>query len=467
MTKCHKEKGKNLRKKIGRYSVLIIFNLFIIQFDTFALARWSTIQLVPDADLLEAGDFISTINAHFFDDVSEGKRLKPAIFFNAGIKNWINIEAGFAGSFTSGIKAKILDESKPYLPSFTVGVRNVFYHRECWYFARSSDSLGSEIYFALGKSIEPIRLRFHTGLQSIPYSENDLINPFLGIEKYLGAGFYVTAEIYKRDKKPNASLFVVCKLLKNRLEMSAGLIDLYGMFTERDGLENSSFYRSNSSGFVRPGIWMGIRLNTPVKAIKSIDGKETLEEKILAQEKEIDSLKVKLDSLQKILISSKTVASKNSSDTNQDLESFVKRTIEHINALYNTEPFDPESIRAELALLEAKGEKILPFLYELALDTTKGNKICALAVATMGRINSDRAEELILKILKKDYNPELTIECLIALGKRETKKNISIIRSFTYHTNSDVAFTASEVLEKLEKESNKEQLIERQSNEKH
>jgi hypothetical protein len=34
---------------------------------------------------------------------------------------WVNIEAGYTGGFNLGIKARILGETKPWMPSLAIG----------------------------------------------------------------------------------------------------------------------------------------------------------------------------------------------------------------------------------------------------------------------------------------------------------------------------------------------------------
>ena len=107
------------------------------------------------ADMLEGGSFVLDAHAYYFSDIVDGAKIRPVGTVNFGIIEWVNVEAGYTGGFSLGVKARILGETRPWMPSFALGIHNLFTHREAYLYDRLQDSLGSELYFVLGKSIEP------------------------------------------------------------------------------------------------------------------------------------------------------------------------------------------------------------------------------------------------------------------------------------------------------------------------
>jgi hypothetical protein len=166
--------------------------------------RWSSLHLLPDADFLSSGQFVIDAEGYAFADSAKNYVLRPTGLLNFGIMEWVNLDMGYAGGFTMGFKARLLGENGDYIPSLAIGVRNIVRSRESNYF-NSKDTLTNEFYFALAKSIDPIRLRIHAGMQTIPTSDKDQVDPFVALEEYFGFGLYATLEV-ERLKFPQGRL---------------------------------------------------------------------------------------------------------------------------------------------------------------------------------------------------------------------------------------------------------------------
>jgi hypothetical protein len=447
--------------RAGRQFVHVGMLLCILFTLSSALTRWSAVQLVPDADLLEGGSFVLAAQGYYYSDIIKGTTVKPVGMVKFGIIEWVNIEAGYTGGFSLGIKTRILGETKPWMPSLAIGIHNIFSHSEAWLFDRMGDSLGSELYLVLGKSIEPIRLRFDIGLQSIPGSKSEQINFYGVIEKYFGLNLYVTAEVHQRDKKVHPSLFASWRFWKRRLEVSAGVVDITGMFIKDDVPPNSPVFSSTGAGFVRPGVWFGLRFKGSLKFGKT-DGLNGIESSLYSNAASINELRGEVDSLKQLLQSS-SVRLENMNRSlsgltdstmtdSERLKALATDRLAILNTLYAAEPFEPEAVNRVMSELVANRDRMLPSLYSIVYDPIQESKIRTLAITALGEIGTPAAADVIIEALGKSPNTEMTIECLIALGKMKETRAVYLMQQLSNNPNDDIAFTAAEVLQKLEKE---------------
>ncbi|MBN1578755.1 MAG: HEAT repeat domain-containing protein [Chitinispirillaceae bacterium] len=426
-----------------------------------ALTRWSAVRLVPDADLLEGGTFVLDAQGYYFSDITDGATVKPVGLVNFGVIEWINIETGYTGGFTLGLKARILGETKPWMPSLALGVRNIFSHREAWFFDRKADELANEVYCVFGKSVEAARLRFHIGIQSIPRNKREQFNPFGVIEKYFGSGLYVTAEVHRRDRLVHPSLFAAWRFWKRRIEISTGVIDIAGMFINDDVPPNSRFYKSSDSRFVRPGVWFGVRFRGGIRIGKT-DGLTGLESSLHEHSTSIEALRGEVDSLKRMLRGSLTrlenldrsvarITDSSLTDEGRLMALAVDR-LAVLNNLYDAEPFEPEAVNKAMAELTANRDRMLSSLYEIINDPVREIRKRTLAITALGEIGTQAAADVIIEVLGQSPGPEMTIECLIALGKMKETRAVYLMQQLSNDPNDDIAFAAAEVLQKLEKE---------------
>jgi hypothetical protein len=447
-------------KHPGRVSLFCIFVfLCVASKSAYSTTRWSSLHSIPDADLLQGGQIILNAESYFFSDVDSGMVIKPAGGVTLGLIEWVNLEAGYAGGFSLGFKARILGETKSWMPSLAVGARNVFSNKESYFSDRAPDSLNNEFYFAFAKSIEPVRLRLHFGMQSIPSIETERYNPFFGLEKYFGAGLYVSAEVNRRDSRFHPSIFVSWRALKQKLEISTGVVDITGMFSEDKSSKGFSLASSIDDGYVRPGIWAGLRFQI---GLKQKGGFSSIEDRISMQEKTIASMQLEIDTLKMALTGNisqmRTINSslEKLADTTggeqKQLSLMVIGKLNNLKNLYSQEPFEPEQVKKNLTELVSFRDRILPVLSEIVLDKNQQKQIRTLAVMVIGEIGLKSASDILIEILSRSFDPEMKIEALIALGKLKETRAVFLMQQLENDPNDGVSFTASEVLQKLQKE---------------
>ncbi len=421
-----------------------------------AKTRWSTFHFIPDADLLEGGSLLWDANACYLlnSTDSSGKsssKVKPGGTLTLGIIEWVNLSAGYAGGPTVGMKMRILGETKEWMPSVALGVRNIFSSQDAYYFGNEADTISNEIYLAFGKGIENLRLRLNLGVMSIPKDKNDKINFFFGAEKYFGKGLYLTFELFRRQKTIVPSLFIDWRILKKKVELYGGVVDISGL-SSKDKLSNS---------FVQPGVHAGLRFLLNLRRGKS-DGFTTLEDRLVQQDKIIKTLQSDLDSLKKSLSkgsrridglseSIKELLDDSTSEM-QRYNAITREKLAGLKSLYEQEPFEPDLVIKATQELVVHRDQILPVLVEVALDKKEDNRIRTLATDICGEINSSAAADALIEILSQTAIPEIKIEALIALGKLKDIRAAFLIQQLSSDPNDAVAFTAAEVLQKLEKE---------------
>jgi hypothetical protein len=437
----------------------IPFLLIVLSWAEYSEAktRWSTFHYIPDADLLEGGSLLWDANVCYLLNSStdssskSSSKVKPGGTLTLGIIEWVNISAGYAGGPTIGMKMRLLGETKDWMPSVALGVRNVFSCQDGYYFGNEGDSISNEIYLAFGKGIENLRLRLNLGVMSVPKDKNDKFNFFVGAEKYIGKGLYLTFELFRRQKTIVPSLFVDWRFLKKKMELYGGVVDISGL-ASKDKTAHS---------FVQPGVHAGIRLLLTIRRGKS-DGFTTLEDRLVHQEQVIKSLQGDLDSLKKSLIKgtkrldglseSVKVLMNDSTSEAQRYNAMTREKLAGLKALYEQEPFEPDLVKKAVQELVIHRDKILPVLVEVSLDKKENNRIRTLATGICGEIASSAAADALIDILSQTSIPEIKIEALIALGKLKDIRAAFLIQQLSSDPNDAVAFTAAEVLQKLEKE---------------
>ncbi len=425
-----------------------------------AKTRWSALHFVPDADFLSSGQFVVDAEGYYFSDTAAKAVLNPAVLLNIGIMEWVNVEGGYAGGPTLGFKARILGESGNFAPSIAIGAHNIVSNREAGLFS-GKDTLTNEVYLALSKSVEPLRLRVHIGLQTIPKSKNDQLDPYFALEEYFGSGLYASIEVFRREREFNPSLFVSYRFLHKHLEAAVGAVRINRLFFDKNNQFKFALGDTGVNDFVKPGIWFGLRYFFGFRLGKS-DAFSTVEDRVSRQNETINALSLSVDSLKLMVAETRrrmydvnTTLVKMTDSLGTDKTRMKPLLLEKITAmknLYAEEPFDPERVRRAADEITALRENALPGLREILLDRTLDKHIRVLTVTLLGDIGNAGASDILLDVLSQTQDPDVKIEICIALGKiRETRAEY-VLEQLANDPVDAVAFTAQEVLLRLTKE---------------
>jgi hypothetical protein len=448
--------GDMMIKNLLRYIHFLFSLLVIISFSTDAKTRFSSVHFVPDADLLFDGEFIVDINSYIIAGDSLGLKVNPGGLLKYSVSKWVNIEAGYTGGFTIGLKTRIFDETKVWMPSCAIGIQNVFTSKEANFYGMSNDkTLTNEIYLALGKSIEPLRLRLHAGIQSIPLNKKERVNPYVAFEKYLGAGLYATAELSRRHGAVIPSAFASWRFWKKRFELSAGVVDILGMFfTEKEITSTVS-----STTNVQPGIYAGVRFHGSIGRYGNFSGLMSIEDQLNLQKAQIINLNFEVDSLKSLFMSNykqlKTVDSSLSAISDSTLKSqnhYRNIVIERLNNLrvfYNQEPFEPELVKKGYLDLVGYRNEIVQSLFDVSFDLSLEKQLRKLAVSVLGELRTTNALDALINILSQSKETDVKIEALIALGKNREVRAVHLIRQLVNDPDDALSFTANEILDKI------------------
>ncbi|HLV30882.1 MAG TPA: HEAT repeat domain-containing protein [Chitinispirillaceae bacterium] len=431
--------------------ILLLVLCMVIYSQSDAKTRWSSLHQIPYADFIEGNQFVLDLQGCNIFDSTEGVVFIPHGVFNIGLSEWVNIEAGYAGGFTCGMKARILDKKNSFVPSVALGIHNFFSHKEAHLSDHEADTLKTELYLALAKSLEKIKLRVHFGFQTMADNRDEIFNPFFGLEKYFGSGFYITMETFRLDKRFHFSMFASYRFLKNRMEVFAGIADFGEMLRDR----RYSIVSSADKSFTRPSIRLGLRFREQFGLGKA-EGLQGLEDRLLHQNKTISQLRKEVDSLKVdkgVPEKKEGLKSDNSVITKEnEIKLFVRQKLSELKTAFAKEPFEPQEVKAVREELASKKSQIIPVLHEIALDISEDSRIRSLAISSLGGINDSWVADILIDILGKISMRDLKIETLIALGKLNEVSAVPIIQQFVDDPDETVSFTASEVLQKIKKE---------------
>jgi hypothetical protein len=425
-----------------------------------AKTRWSALHFVPDADFLMGGQFVVDGEGYYFSDTAAKASVNAGALATIGIIEWVNIEGGYCGGPTIGFKARILGESGDYVPSIALGVHNILTNREAGLFS-GRDTLTNEVYLAFGKSIEPLRMRIHLGLQTIPKSNKDQLNPYIALEEYFGNGLYASIEVFRRQQEFHPSLFVSYRFLKKHLEVAVGAVRINRLFFDQNNQFKVALGNKGTDEFVKPGIWFGLRYSGSLGFGKK-GAFTTVEDQVSHQDKTIRSLSMTVDSLKLMVAETRrrmydvnSTLMKMTDSMSMDksrMKPILIEKITSLKSLYAEEPFEPERVRRAISEIVALRENALPGLREILLDKSLDKRTRVLTVMLLGNIGNAGASDILLDVLSQTQDPDIKIEICIALGKiRETRAEY-VLEQLANDPVDAVAFTAQEVLLKLTRE---------------
>jgi len=439
---------------------LIVILLFLT-FNGAAKTRWSSCHLTPDADFLSGGQYVLDGHGYFFSDSAKGAVISPTVLADIGIIEWVNMEIGYAGGLTLGFKARLLNENQGLVPSLAIGARNIFKNKEAYYFHSKDTTLGNQFYIALSKSIDALRMRLHAGMLTIPTSKDDQVDPFVTLEEYFGAGLYGSIEVEKVKKDFLPSLFLSYRLFKKHLEISAGAVALNKLLFDKNNKFSFSLTSTDSTAFVKPGIWFGIRYCGALSFGKnnlfmSVDDKVTQQhDAIELLRRQVDSLKTTLSENQvrmaKVDNSLLSLSDSVYSDKNRFRAALYDKLIA-LKTMYETEPFDPDQVRQLIRRITALKENAIPALKEFIVDKKQDRRVRLLSISLLGEMGGLGASDVLLDVLSQSEDPEIKIEILIALGKMKETRAVYVMEQLANDPTDVVAFTAQEVLMKLVRE---------------
>ena len=449
-------RSNNLAFRLRTALLLLVITLCSLQ----AKTRWSALHFVPDADFLMGGQYVVDGEGYYFNDTAAKAVLNPAALVKIGIMEWVNVEGGYAGGPTLGFKARIIGESGDYVPSVALGAHNILTNREAGLFS-GKDTLTNEVYLALSRSIEPLKMCVHLGLQTIPKSKNDQLDPFFAVEEYFGNGLYASLEVFRREQEFHPSLFVSYRFLKKHLEIAAGAVRINRLFFDKNNQFKFALGDSGTSDFVKPGIWFGLRYCGSFGFGKK-EAFTTMEDRVSRQNETIKALSLSVDSLKLMVTETRrrmydvnSTLIKMTDSLSMDKNRMKPILIEKITALknlYAEEPFEPERVRRAINEIVALHENALPGLREILLDKTLDKRVRVLAVTLLGDIGNAGASDILLDVLSQTQDPDVKIEICIALGKIKETRAEYVLEQLANDPVDAVAFTAQEVLLKLTKE---------------
>jgi len=410
-----------------------------------AKTRWTAIQFIPHADVLAGGRFVADADLLWSLDTFDIGRPVSAQMLHLGLSEWANMNIGYADGFTMGFKVRIIKEVETsFVPTLTIGAQNLYTSREALYFGQGSDYPANEIYLAIGKSSEWAKLRIHAGmLSSLSDNSKDRFNPFLGIEKYFGQKFYMTAEFQRRSEDYILSFFGAYRVIADMIEFNAGVIDAIGLARER------SADRTDRAG-IRPGLRVGLKAYIG-SGYNTFEGMTGVEDRIDRHRDTISAYGRRLDSLE--------AEARWSAQRIHALTDFIEerkeereRVIDELTMLrnmYDQESYDPEAVRNAIDRIGDRRDMFLPHLRLIITDPEVPLRLRTLAVSLIGEMKDNSAANILVSILGRLEEPQLKIESMIALGKMQDTRCGPALNALRNDPDGGVSFTAAEVYRTL------------------
>lgn len=418
---------------------LIAVLTFCLTLSVSAKTRWSSLQYIPNADLIPSGRFLVDADLFWAMDTFSFSSPVSVQRLELGLSEWLNFDVGYAGGLTMGFKTCVVKETSGYIPTVTLGVQNLFTNKETGYFGDHRDYPENEIFLAFAKSMEVFRLRVTLGALSAPSSEDDLLNPFFGFEKYFGADLYMSLESQMRSGRLSFSLFSSWRAVRDRLEINVGIIDL-----ER------AFASSYAQSMIKPGLKIGMKVNLG-SGLNTMDGLTGVEDRIDRQNNRLGNLENQIDSLKREIAWNSKQISQRSGFPKEYLEqrAFVLDELTKLSNYYNLEPFDPQKVKKTVDFILERSEVFAPHLRVILTDVNVGQQIRTLAATMIGELRDRSAADILIGVLERPGDPAMKIEAIIALGKMEETGAADVLKKLVDDSDNGVAFTALEVLKEL------------------
>jgi len=415
-----------------------------VLFTSPAITRWSTLQMVPNADMLPGGRFVA--DADLAWELRDGFDVVSPISvqrLHLGLSEWVGCDIGYAGGFMLGVKALLLKDDPQlwYVPTLSLGFQNIYTSREAFYAGRGAGYPRDEFFITAAKSSDWAKLRGHIGFLSAATrtSDADLFNFFFGFEKYFGRGMYITLEGQQRTREFLLSFFIVYRPIPDRLEFNVGVIDAPGML---EGVSKSNVFR--------PELRAGIKFNLG-GGFNGFDGLTGVEDRIDRQRGFITALEKRVDSL--------TTELSWNADRIHELAGFpderredrarIMDELTTLRNLYDQEPFDPELVKDMIERVRDRYEMFAPHLRVIITEPEVDLRIRRIAVSLIGEMGDKAAANILISILNRFEEPALKIETIIALGKLKEPRARLVLLRLKDDQDGGVSFTAGEVYRTL------------------
>jgi hypothetical protein len=236
------------------------------------------------------------------------------------------------------------------------------------------------------------------------------------------------------------------------------------MFMDRNSEFAISFSSPRRPGLVVPGVWLGLRFQGKYQLPGGPQGGfGSLEEHLNYQKGLVKILKHDVDSLKRTIngyedrIDNFGKAVNRLADSAFDITNSIKfrnlaiEQLTVLNTLYGQEDFDPEKVTQAKKVILDYGNVMVSVLQEIALDNKLERKVRAQAMTMLGDLSTQKSCDAVLDIMGQTQDPDIKIEGIIAIGKAKDVRAYFLLDQLASDPNTTIAFTANEVIQKLEK----------------
>ncbi|OGS33924.1 MAG: hypothetical protein A2293_02475 [Elusimicrobia bacterium RIFOXYB2_FULL_49_7] len=436
----------------------------------WAKVRLCVLSHIPTADLLSNNQIALRLNDNLFvystSDTGDVPTFwyMPTVDGAIGIFDRVEAGVGYAGGVSVQFKGLVLEEDRiPYVPSVTVGAKDVMWSSEAYYFGleeeKTRDALSNNVYLALAKTFEPYGLRLHAGSMTNFKLADERFSPFAGLELYVGGGTYLGYETFSRFNVFH-HFFNISYMHHKRFIFSIGLSELTNAF-RKDG--KSGFYLFNreglaTNGYGAPGITFSLTLAGSL--LRSADGLKGTIDELRELREEMAGLRAKQTEMETRI--------ENAENATLDIEEDIALYVSHasadmkknyqqaisdnLNALKNLAEspgqYDPEQASVHVKRIVEYKELALPFLGNILKKPGTHPKFMSLCIQMVGQIGNKKSRSMLLKLLDVRESA-IKIDAIIALGNLNDKSVVPDLERSMYDTDDAVIMAAREVITRL------------------
>ncbi len=371
-----------------------------------------------------------------------------------GIENRAEIGFQYGDRFSLSFKALLLHEDV-YWPSIVVGARNLFNSQEGRLYgledAGQLRRLRGETYFTLGKHLAGAT-RLHLGLSVWNHANKSLAGINGAMEHGLGAGAFVTYEVFERFADFHQAVGFEWRFGKS-LAIALNLTELQSWIRQdgRWGLFTAPS-REAKTGYNSPGVRFVVHLNGRIPKLSQM----TIYDRVASLEGEYSALnqnrKVLQDSLAMLRLAVDSLSARGvpGGRSKTQLLDSVRTILALIETKINSETaFNPLEVRALTQSIIDGGDALTDALANLALDKREPEPLRLRAFLIMGQSGNIRFSPTIHSAMH-DENPRIRREAVNALGRVGGPGAREKAGELTTDEDAAVVLAAREAVKRLE-----------------
>lgn len=455
---------------LKRFCIILIVTVQVVVLPVFSQTRLSTIHHLPSGDFLWHKQYLIRLNISTFvsaidsDDEDESRKYKYAASGLIGITE--RFLFGIHATPNPGIsfRGKVLSESGEYIPTVSLEASEVLASNEAaFYNVLNEDTLKglqNAISVIVSKSIKPISMRVHLGVQTLPTFDTERFSYFGSIEQYIGGGSYLSVEAFRRFETHHINFGYSLRIGKVFIA-SVGLSEVNAYFEE----ENTT--SASMTGYNTPGFWLSVAFSGNF-AGGGADGAGigSIEDELRGHNTRFNKMEKRIKALEDSVRDQNEFRQnmeKKMKDANMNPQNIASQRVVHstivnklmqmMSLLSSDSPYDPVKVKGLKDDILKFNAKALPVLQYVMIDKTADYRMRTYAVNLVGQLEiargSAQIKEQLVELLSEP-NMDLRVESIVTIGKLKFTEALPELELLQNDPDEAVAYTAKEVVKQLQ-----------------